>query len=150
MILKNVESIVTFFDVAEEIEAESILDVGMFLKRSGCVSRMACGRRMDEKVRLTGVDILPTVQFPVWEHVYDRIVDVSDFLNTDDTSYDLAFVFGAAGVMHAISWKELTVKLSKCAKVVVSDYILDGWEAVFEGRSLQSEAGQYFLFQSKG
>lgn len=151
MIQKDVDSIVTYFDVANELEAVNILDVGMFLKRAGCLSRMALGRRLDEDVKLTGVDILPKVQLPAWNHVYDSVLDVESFLKSeDDIYYDLAFLLGAPGIMQHIPWKELTSKLAKCAKIVVSDCMLEDWTELFEGKSLQSDGKQYFLFQAKG
>lgn len=151
MIQRDIDKLMSFFDVASELEAQSVLDVGMYLKRTGCVSRMALGRRLDEKVHLTGVDILPELQLPVWEQAYDRIIDSESFLNSDeDICYDVAFLFGAPGVGQRMPWKELTVKLSKCARIVVADWTLADWESMFDGKSLYSNDKQYFLFQAKG
>ena len=65
MILKNENSIYMFYEAIEQLEPEKILDVGMFLKRTGAVSRKVMSRDIPEDRQLTGIDFFPELTFPV-------------------------------------------------------------------------------------
>ena len=56
MILKNENDIYIYFETIAQLEPKTILDVGMFLKRIGSVSRKAMDGGVPEDVRLDGVD----------------------------------------------------------------------------------------------
>ena len=73
MILKNENSIYMFYEAIEQLEPEKILDVGMFLKRTGAVSRKVMSRDIPEDRQLTGIDFFPELTFPVWNMIYDQI-----------------------------------------------------------------------------
>ena len=95
MILKNENDIYIFFEAIEQLEPGRVLDVGMFLKRIGCVSRKAMNREVPEETQLDGVDFFPETNFPVWDGIYDSVLDVDGFAakGTPDL-YGLAVVLG--------------------------------------------------------
>ena len=73
MILTNETDIYTFFEIIDKSEAGSILDVGMFLKRIGSVSRQVKEKEIPRDRILTGVDYFEEIQCPVWNNIYDKI-----------------------------------------------------------------------------
>ena len=52
MILKNENDIYLYFETIEQLEPKHILDVGMFLKRIGSVSRKVMDREVLADIRL--------------------------------------------------------------------------------------------------
>ena len=53
MILRNENSIYMFYEIVEQLEPASILDMGMFLKRAGSVSRKIMDRKCQRRLYLT-------------------------------------------------------------------------------------------------
>lgn len=93
MILTDETDIFAFFEVIDQVEASSILDVGMFLKRIGSVSRQIKEKEIYPNQRLTGVDFFPEISCPVWEKIYDDIYKPDEIFWTENTNqYELAVV----------------------------------------------------------
>lgn len=56
MILNNQNDMYLYFQMINELQPDSVLDAGMFLKRAGSVSRQMMGCGISEDVRLDGID----------------------------------------------------------------------------------------------
>ena len=111
MILKNENSIYMFYEAIEQLEPEKILDVGMFLKRTGAVSRKVMSRDIPEDRQLTGIDFFPELTFPVWNMIYDQIETAESYYKKQDTEkYDLAVVFGAEDFQKKVSMDKIITK----------------------------------------
>ncbi len=92
-------TIQAFFYAIEQKEPESVLDIGMFLRKIGSISREFGDKTIGDKVRLCGVDHGDETLFPVYRALYDDILDYPQFLDDDkDASehYDLALYLGMA------------------------------------------------------
>ncbi len=50
MVLTNRSAIYIYFDLIKQLEPKRILDIGMFLKRTGSVSRKMMARQVPESV----------------------------------------------------------------------------------------------------
>ena len=68
MILKNENDIYMYFETIEQLAPQRVLDIGMFLKRIGSVSRKVMDREVPAEVCLDGIDLFPQFQFPVWRN----------------------------------------------------------------------------------
>jgi hypothetical protein len=76
-----------FLQCVEQISPQSILDIGMFLKRVGCISRQALDVEIDPTCILDGTDCMPDIQVPIYHTIYDHILPLEDFL-THTTSLE--------------------------------------------------------------
>lgn len=76
MIIKSENSIYIFYEIIRQLEPNSILDMGMFLKRVGSVSTKIMGREIPEQIVLDGVDFFPEISFPVWDTIYHQVQTV--------------------------------------------------------------------------
>ena len=83
--------IFVFYEIINDIKPEKVLDVGMFLKSVGSVSRKIMDKKIDENIWMKGVDFMPEVQFPVFQQIYDEIITIQSFLKQSDNKekYDL-------------------------------------------------------------
>ena len=87
MCITNENDIFAYFDVINDICPASVIDVGMFLKRIGGVSRQARGVEISRDIKLDGIDIFPDINPKVFNVIYDEIYDMS-LLETSN-KYDL-------------------------------------------------------------
>ncbi len=122
MILRSENSIYLFYEVIEQIEPETILDVGMFLKRTGAVSRKIMSREVPECAELTGIDFFPEINFPVWHMIYDCIVDAGQYFKTeDDKTYDLTVLLGLRELKEKIPFEQIVERISESSRYILSD-----------------------------
>ena len=143
MILKNENDIYLYFETIEQLEPKHILDVGMFLKRIGSVSRKVMDREVLADIRLDGIDFFPEKKFAVWECIYDSIIDAVSFLkDRREESYDLAVFLGTETLTQKPGFAETAEKAAKCVRYLLAD------EALPKSRikELNLEGKLYFLF----
>ena len=98
-----------YFKMIQEEPEGPILDIGMFLKRIGAVSRRVLDIEIPESTILHGVDVPGTPAFPLYEKIYDRIWP--SFV-PEETRYSLCFFLRPQDLY---SEKEREVILSWCA-----------------------------------
>ena len=63
-----------FCEVINQLEPESILDIGMFFKSIGGVSRQILGIEISDSIYITGVDTDKTNGLNVYSRVYNKII----------------------------------------------------------------------------
>ena len=149
MILKNENSIYMFYEAIEQLEPEKILDVGMFLKRTGAVSRKVMSRDIPEDRQLTGIDFFPELTFPVWNMIYDQIETAESYYKKQDTEkYDLAVVFGAEDFQKKVSMDKIITKTAHVSKYVLLDQWIPAWKSqkrFIRATDIKVENDIYFL-----
>lgn len=128
MVLTNRSAIYIYFDLIKQLEPKRILDIGMFLKRTGSVSRKMMARQVPESVILDGIDFFPEMNFPVWNNIYNRVLDEHSFFGRQmDGKYDCAFFLGmkeyppGQGWLSSYLWADWTAKLSEKTRYLLSD-----------------------------
>lgn len=128
MILKNENAIYMYYEVMEQLEPKSVLDMGMFLKRVGSVSRKIMNREIDKDIWLEGVDFFPEISFPVWENVYDSMTDAETYFSKGDHNrYDLTIVFGKSAFAEKIPFENIVEQVSQTTKYVLVDELAQEW-----------------------
>lgn len=150
MILKNENDIYIYFETIKQLEPQNVLDVGMFLKRIGSVSRKVMSREIPAYIRLNGVDFFPETSFPVWEKIYDSITDVPAFLESRrGAEYDLAFFLGTEALYQKQDFEEVSQKAAKCTRYLLADRNLKQWNKILPDekiKELNLEEKKYYLF----
>ena len=76
-----------FCEVINQLEPESILDIGMFFKSIGGVSRQILGIEISDSIYITGVDTDKTNGLNVYSRVYNKIISKNGICE-----YDLAIL----------------------------------------------------------
>lgn len=74
--------------------AQTVLDVGMFLKKMGTVSRQALGSGIGMNVKLYGIDTIPEIRLAVYDKIYDEIITEKEFIDygiVDDSGKEKQF-----------------------------------------------------------
>lgn len=97
IIINNWNDIYTYFQVIRAYKPGSILDIGMFLKRTGCISRRTMCFEALENVQLDGIDLFPEYQLKVYLSIYNHIytVDKIDLL-PENKKYDMIIMMNIA------------------------------------------------------
>lgn len=149
MILKNENDIYIYFETIGQLEPQSVIDVGMFLKRIGGVSRKAMNREAPAQICLDGVDWFQELKFPVWDQVYDLILTMEEFLSDKDQKrYDLAIFLGTDEIIKKLPLLRAARALSARAKYVLLDGLPDVWKSHWKDaavRELNLEGNCYYL-----
>ena len=149
MILKNQNDIYIYFETIEQLEPKRVLDIGMLLKRAGSVSRKIMAREVPEETWLDGIDFFPEICFPVWDRIYNRIVNPEQFLKEKPKDvYGLAVLLGVETVVSNVYFSKIMKKLPECTRYLLTNRILDmqkmDWPKV-KIIDLQVEQDAYFL-----
>ncbi len=150
MIIKNENDIYIYFETIEQLEPGNILDAGMFLKRIGSVARKVMDREVLPDIRLDGIDFFPERTFAVWEGIYDSIITVPSFLESEEQEkYDLAVFLGTEGMCQKQGFAEVSVKAAECARYLLADWNLEQWTKTLPDdkiKELNLEGKPYYLF----
>ena len=143
-----------FFQVINRIEAESVLDVGMFLKRIGCVSRGMMNEKISESVQLVGIDFWPEITFPVWKYVYNDIYTVEEYLNTgEEKKYDLAVLLGSQELSENIGYGELIKRVKRQVSYLLTDILSKELQNGIQEKKIKElkvEESTFFLLDVRG
>lgn len=149
MILKNENDIYMYFETIEQLAPQRVLDIGMFLKRIGSVSRKVMDRELPAEVCLDGIDLFPQLQFPVWDTVYDVRVSLNRFLaEPKEKRYDLAVFLGMDAVLLELPLSQLAEALPLCARYLLVDRFPQIWRECWSyalARDLKVEDSGYYL-----
>ena len=83
-----------YFEMIKSSGAQTVLDVGMFLKKMGTVSRQALGSGIGMNVKLYGIDTIPGIRLAVYDKIYDEIITEKKFIDygiVDDNGKEKQF-----------------------------------------------------------
>ena len=83
-----------YFETIRQLRAESVLDIGMTLKRCGAISRQVADSAIDPQVYLCGIDLDPETTCPIYQCLYQEILSPEELLQKGINSapYDLAML----------------------------------------------------------
>ena len=79
-----------YCEIMEQLEPKKVLDIGMFYKAIGCVSRRILNKEVPECCFIEGVCIDKAETLGVYETIYDKIIDEKDFDELNENDFDLA------------------------------------------------------------
>lgn len=154
MILNNENSIYIFYELIEQLQPESVLDVGMFLKRVGTVSRKIMGRAIPQECQICGIDFFPEVTFPIWNTVYDRIVSANGyFMQQNIEHFDFVSVLGLKELEEQIPLEKLAARIAQDARYILTDQ----WDIIWSMQQgfvrvsdIKVEEDVFFLLEFEG
>lgn len=122
MILANETDMYAFFEIIDRTEADRILDVGMFLKRIGAVSRQIKDKEISLEKKLTGIDFFSEIDCPIWNTIYDSVYQPDEFfLPENNQTYELAMVLQ---LEHCVD-REESVQMWNWLSAHVSFFLTD-------------------------
>lgn len=150
MIIKNENSIYIFFQMIEQLKPQSVLDMGMFLKRVGSVSRKIMGCEVPDGVQLDGIDFFPEVSFSIWETIYQKTLTAERYFETEcEKKYDLAVVLGIEELQKRRCLQDM-IKRAALSHYVLTDKMTPEWSTQdkFVGvMDMTVEEDTYFLLE---
>lgn len=91
-LLINQNDIYLYFETIRQLQAKSVLDIGLTLKRCGAISRQVADSAIDPAVHLCGIDLDPETTTPVYQCLYQELLSPEEFIQkgTAQDHYDLA------------------------------------------------------------
>lgn len=95
--INNWNDIYTYFQVIREYKPRLILDVGMLLKRTGCISRGTMSFEALDGIQLDGIDIFSEYKLNVYFSIYDHVYTVYETdLLPEGIVYDMIMMLSIA------------------------------------------------------
>ncbi len=128
MILTSETDIYAYFEIIDRAEIDNILDVGMFLKRIGGVSRQVKEKEIPFDKKLIGVDFFPEIASPIWNTIYDSVYKPQEiFLTENEQKYEMAVVMQLKEVADKVLKEAGRIQMWEWLSNHVS-YILTDWK----------------------
>lgn len=119
-VITDMDEVFFCFEMLKNLSLDRVLDIGMFLKRIGAVSRQAMSHGISPDVYLCGVDFFPQYNLPVYEKVYDEIWNKETFCEKTG-NFDVALMLNVAEYISEEAWQRLGVYLPQCVTGVLAD-----------------------------
>lgn len=128
--ITNQNDMYLYFEVIDRIEPNSILDIGMFLKRIGAISRQVMDKSINETVLLDGIDFMPDINIPVYSEIYNHYCSLQKWLDAfcvqkkivfDLEYYDLAVMIHVEEYFEDIQKDMVWAWLSAHVRHVLTD-----------------------------
>lgn len=122
VIINNWNDIYTYFQVIRAYKPDSILDVGMFLKRTGCISRRTMSFEALEAVQLDGIDLFPEYQLNIYLDIYDHVYTVDNMnLLPENKKYDMIIMLNTTDFISKEQENILFQYAIKHARYILTD-----------------------------
>lgn len=88
--INNENIMYMYCNVLGQTEPEKILDIGLFYRQIGGVSRTILNSDVPKKCFITGIDLENSKNYGVYNTIYDEIIRTEDIAGLSDAEYDLA------------------------------------------------------------
>lgn len=140
--------IFVYFEVIRMLSPKNIMDVGMFLKRIGAVSRGAMSGVIPRNIQLYGIDTEPDLNIPVMNSIYNSIFTYDRFLGTKNNSFDLTIMLRISDFSY-FNFLPSLIKTSvqHSSKILIDIESFLRFKDSFTGTisELKSEDNKYYL-----
>lgn len=112
----NQNDMYLYFETINQIEPDSIIDIGMFLKRIGAISRQVKGMSVADNILMDGIDCMYDLSVKIYEKLYNNISDIREFTDKAgekegnefwSRQYDLAFMLRMESVLNRKSEEKI-------------------------------------------
>lgn len=125
-----------YCEIMEQLEPKRVLDVGMFYKAVGGVSRRILNREVPSGCYITAVRTDKTENLGVYSAVYNKIVDIEELDVLKDVEFDLAVMLS-----DAVSLKDRQRLISRisgrCMYLLTYEYDVPCLEAASDIKSIR-------------
>lgn len=120
------DEIYYYFEMINSVTPQSVLDVGMFLKRIGAISRQAMSCEISQSVRLYGIDFFPEAKMMVYQNIYDEILTKRQFFGQErvpweQISFDVAVLLETEHYLKEQENRKLWSYVMRNAKNIMAD-----------------------------
>jgi hypothetical protein len=168
--ITSVNDMFVYLEVLRQFEPESVLDVGMFLKRTGALAKSIGDVDISNTFVFDGVDFAPQINAQVYRRVYDNIETWQDFKESiwqvadfsggiadnsgsfKDKKYTLAVLMRCESFLDSEDLSRLFEWMSTHVEMVVisgklEDLKIDRkkWQYVSEVETLKLEDDEYTI-----
>lgn len=115
--------IYVYFQLIKEIEPEKIVDIGMFLKRIGAISRNVLDNSIHEQIVMEGTDVEESPNTKICDTIYNRIYSLEDMLSMrcDTTESCLVMMMDLTDLYGGEKLDEISKWVSENAGYVLLD-----------------------------
>ena len=119
--LNDHRDLLAYGGIVSELSPTSILDVGMFLKRVGAVSRSFRNFSIPGKTLLCGVDFFED-ELAVYQRIYTKTVDMAGAEKLlSGEHFDLVVMLGIEGLIGEEDYKRLLELISEGGSFILTD-----------------------------
>lgn len=127
-IITDADMIFFYLSMLDYLKPKRVLDIGMFLKRAGFVSRQAMSMEISREIMLHGVDVFPEYPLGIYGIIYDAVLDRETFLKEIDryaampeNRFDVAVLLGMEGILSREEEEKLYPHLLRLSRGVMTE-----------------------------
>lgn len=120
----NDNDLYIYFEVINQIEPDSCIDFGPFLKHSGCVSRQVKNYEISADMKLDAVDFFHRENLKVYGTIYNELISPEKIVLCD-TKYELAMGIGIEGCIDSSGLRGIIEWISDHCKYFFTDMKCD-------------------------
>lgn len=126
--ITDADMIFFYMSMLDYLKPKRVLDIGMFLKRAGFISRQAMAMEISEEIVLCGVDVYPEYPLELYERIYHQVTDkdtflsgIERYLSDPEYRFDAAVLLGIGGILSAEEEKRLFPGLLRLSRGVMTE-----------------------------
>ncbi len=124
-----------YCEVMEQLEPKRVLDIGMFYKSVGGVSRRILNKEVPESCFIEGICTDKAKTLGVYGTIYDKIIDEKEFDKLNEIYFDLAVMLSDA-VVKADRGKFIRRISKNCTYLLTYEYDVPFLENASDIKSL--------------
>jgi hypothetical protein len=109
-----------YLKMIEQLQPQSVLDVGLFLQRIGAVSRQLMSCEIPADIYLDGIDLFGCT-LPVYRRIYNQIQSFPSFDFAAEQVYDLAMLIHVNEWLRPEDRQFFWESLSSHARAILAD-----------------------------
>ncbi len=154
IVITNKNDMFVTLETIAQLEPGAILDIGMFFKRIGCISRTIMDYTIPKNTILDGIDLYEHLSFPVWNNIYNKIICYQGSASIPDYPYQLVIALGIQRLLECMNLPDLSalIKMIKyhAHYLLINEYT--GLRAFLlqhhlDAHYIQSEEYTYYLIK---
>lgn len=126
--ITDADMIFFYLSMLDYLKPRRVLDIGMFLKRAGFISRQAMAQEISEEIVLYGIDVFLEYPLEIYETIYHSVTDRETFFREIETDifvpekrFDAAVLLGMDGILSEEEEGRLFPRLLRLSRGVMAE-----------------------------
>ena len=145
--INDSDDLFLYFTIIKQMQPQTVLDIGMFLKRIGALCRQVCNSEIPLQIELDALDYMQD-DFPIYRKVYNNLYRNGEF---PEKKYDMIIALYLSELIDSKELERIWAYALKNGKVFVVEATKEAEEYFFRRAEIQvvsvSPLKRFFLIR---